>query len=98
MVERAARGHVIVSGQTADHTALAFRMRDVRRSLGQTEALHGIDPNVGREEALAAAGPSGSGKSMLLYVMAGVFPPDEGSIEREDADIVGLDEIERLSL
>lgn len=87
-----------MSGQTVDHAALAFRVRGVRHSFGQTEALRGIDLDVGRGEVLAVTGPSGSGKSTLLHVMAGVFPPDEGSIEYEGADIAGLDEAERSDL
>ena len=86
-----------MSGQTAD-AALAFRVRGVRHSFGQTEALRGIDLDVGRGEVLAVTGPSGSGKSTLLHVMAGVFPPDEGSIEYEGADIAELDEAERSEL
>lgn len=85
-------------GQTADPAALAFRVRGVRHSFGKTEALRGIDLDVGRGEVLAVTGPSGSGKSTLLHVMAGVFPPDEGSIEYEGADIAGLDEAERSDL
>lgn len=87
-----------MSRQTADHAALAFRVRGVRHSFGQTEALRGIDLNVGHGEAPAVMGPSGSGKSTLLHAMVGVFPPDEGNIEHEGTDITRLDEAKRSDL
>ena len=78
--------------------SLAFRIRGVRQSFGQTQALRGVDLDVGRGEVLAIMGPSGSGKSTLLHVMAGVFPPDEGVVDYEGTNIADLNEVERSRL
>lgn len=52
----------------------------IHKSFGPTPALRGIDLAVERGEVLAITGPSGSGKSTLLHCLAGVFPPDSGTV------------------
>ena len=54
--------------------------RGVRKSFGLTEALRHVDLDVRTGEVLAIMGPSGSGKSTLLHCLAGVLPPDEGTV------------------
>ena len=44
-------------------------------------ALNGIDLDVKKGEVVGIIGPNGSGKSTLLRVIAGIYAPDEGSIE-----------------
>ena len=44
-------------------------------------ALNGIDLNVEKGEVVGIIGPNGSGKSTLLRVIAGIYAPDEGSVE-----------------
>lgn len=43
-------------------------------------ALDGVSFEVNRGEAFAIVGSNGSGKSTLLRLIAGIFPPDTGSI------------------
>ena len=44
-------------------------------------ALNGIDLDVKKGEVVGIIGPNGSGKSTLLRVIAGIYAPDEGSVE-----------------
>ena len=46
-------------------------------------ALDGINLDVNKGEVVGIIGPNGSGKSTLLRVIAGIYAPDEGSIEVE---------------
>jgi putative ABC transport system ATP-binding protein len=68
------------------------------KRFGQTEALRGIDFTLLRGEIVAVMGPSGSGKSTLLHCLAGILPPDAGSVVFEGRKIEGLNEAERTRL
>ena len=66
--------------------AYILHLAGVRKSFpgpsgrGQLEALHVSELTVRRGEFLAVAGPSGGGKSTLINLIAGFFPPTEGTI------------------
>jgi putative ABC transport system ATP-binding protein len=57
-----------------------IRGRDLHLSYGRTVALAGADIEVYPGEILVLTGKSGSGKSSLLYCLAGVLKPDEGEL------------------
>jgi phospholipid/cholesterol/gamma-HCH transport system ATP-binding protein len=61
------------------------------------EVLRGIDLSVLRGEILTIMGGSGSGKSVLLRLIAGLIKPDRGEIRIEGTDIVPLNEDAMLS-
>jgi ABC-type lipoprotein export system ATPase subunit len=53
--------------------------------------LDAVSVSVAPGEALAVVGPSGSGKSSLLAVLAGLEPPDSGSVHRDHDNTAGPD-------
>jgi ABC-type polysaccharide/polyol phosphate transport system ATPase subunit len=53
------------------------RFRHVRSNAW---GLRNLNLNIGAGDGLALVGPTGSGKTTLLRVMAGIIPPDEGSV------------------
>ncbi len=70
--------------------------RNVTLTLGEKDArveiLRGIDLSVGNGETVALLGPSGSGKSSLMAVLAGLERATGGDIEIAGADFGKLDE------
>jgi putative ABC transport system ATP-binding protein len=62
------------------------------------EVLHGIDGTIGRGETVALLGRSGSGKSSLLNLTAGLAQPGQGRILVAGEDIAALDETARTRL
>ena len=69
---------------------------DVRLTLGQgdvrTEILKGVSLRLDPGESVAVLGPSGSGKSSLMAVVAGLERADAGSVRLAGRDIGGLNE------
>lgn len=65
-----------------------------------TPALRGVDFTVGVNgpEAVAIMGPSGSGKSSLLHVLAGILTPDSGSVMWRSDDLARLRDSQRTRL
>jgi phospholipid/cholesterol/gamma-HCH transport system ATP-binding protein len=61
------------------------------------EVLRGIDLAVKKGEILTIMGGSGSGKSVLLRLIAGLIKPDRGEIRIDGTDIVPLNEETMLS-
>src|SRR5215813_6284856 len=61
------------------------------------EVLRGIDLTVLEGEILTIMGGSGSGKSVLLRLLAGLIKPQRGEIRINGTDIVPLSEDEMLS-
>ena len=59
---------------------------------GPVEILHGITLSVARGEAVGLVGPSGSGKSSLLMIMAGLESPSQGSVVAMGQDIGAMSE------
>ena len=65
---------------------------------GPVEILRGLDVTVGRGERVALVGPSGSGKSSLIAVAAGLERPTGGRVLLFGQDLAGLDEDGRARL
>jgi putative ABC transport system ATP-binding protein len=65
---------------------------------GPVEILRGLDVRVGQGERVALVGPSGSGKSSLIAVAAGLEQPSGGRVVLFGQDLASLDEDRRARL
>lgn len=59
---------------------------------GSTRALNGASVDVHAGEVVALMGKSGSGKSSLLYCLAGIVAPDSGRVMYKGAELSTLDD------
>jgi phospholipid/cholesterol/gamma-HCH transport system ATP-binding protein len=67
-------------------------IRGLKKRLGSKQVLDGVDLEIRSGETVVVAGPSGTGKSVLLKHILALMRPDDGVIEVEGEDIVGLRE------
>jgi len=83
-----------------------LRLRDVRVAFGgrgrTVQALSGVDLEVGRGEAVALIGESGSGKSVTLRTLMRLHPPRrtrvEGEIRIDGRDVLAMNARELAAL
>lgn len=68
------------------------------KSFGDQAVLCGVNLEIQKGEAAIILGRSGSGKSVLLKHMAGLFQPDAGKIFIGDLEISALNERELLEV
>ena len=54
------------------------------------EVLHGLSLNIKRGEKVFLCGPSGAGKTTLMYTLAGLEQPQQGKVVVDGTDIYAL--------
>lgn len=65
-------------------------IRDLRKSYGKSEVIHGLSLDIAESEFVALVGPSGCGKSTLLRMIAGLEPINAGTISISDRVVNNL--------
>ena len=77
-------------------TDLSIDLRDVRLTLGseagQVNVLRGVCLALPKGQTASLVGPSGSGKSSLLLVAAGLEPASSGQLVMGGQDLAGMNE------
>lgn len=64
----------------AEQRERVIEIRDLYKSFGDNHVLRGIDLDLYRGENLVVLGRSGTGKSVLIKIIAGLLLPDSGSV------------------
>lgn len=54
------------------------------------EVLHGIDFEIRRGEKVFLCGPSGAGKTTLMYILAGLEKPEQGTVWVDGVNLYAL--------
>lgn len=65
-------------------------IRGLRKSFGEREVLRGVDLDVHAAENVVVLGRSGSGKSVLIKLVVGLFAPDSGEVKVLGEDVHAL--------
>ena len=60
------------------------------KSFGENHVLRGVDLHLYRRENVVVLGRSGTGKSVLIKIIAGLLKPDEGHVSVLDKDVENL--------
>src|SRR6056297_1939775 len=57
-----------------------IELKGISKSFGSNKVLDNVDLTIYRGEAVGIIGPSGTGKSTVLRIIAGLMAPDTGEI------------------
>ncbi|MGB7539309.1 MAG: ABC-F family ATP-binding cassette domain-containing protein [Anaerolineales bacterium] len=71
------------------HRSHMLTANQIHKSFGDNVILDGISFNLNPGECAALVGPNGCGKTTLLRILAGIDPPDSGSVHKPHALRIG---------
>ena len=69
-----------------------IKVKNLKKSYGNTEVLRGLDLELESTKELAIVGSSGSGKSTLLYILGALEKADSGDVIIGNKNIKDLDD------
>ncbi len=69
---------------------------NLKKSFGDTHAVDNVNFTVGTNEVVALVGSNGAGKTSLVNVITGMFPPDSGTIHFQGQDVTHYTTTERV--
>jgi ABC-2 type transport system ATP-binding protein len=71
----------------ATDAATAISVADLTKRYGDRVALRGVSFDAAAGELVALIGPNGAGKTTMLSILAGIQPPDGGTVSRAPREI-----------
>jgi len=79
---------------------IVISIRDLEKSFGHNHVLQGINLDICQGENLAVLGRSGTGKSVLIKILAGLLKPDKGTaiVLGKDVATLNYKELDDLRL
>ena len=76
--------------------AAIIRTENLSKAFGKNQVLKDVSVSIPEKSIFAIIGQSGTGKSVLVKTIIGLFPPDTGKIWFRDMELVSLSK-ERIS-
>lgn len=73
-----------------DQAQPLISLQGIRKAFGTNPVLDGVDLDINRNATIAIIGPSGTGKSTILRIIAGLLAPDNGQVFVEGRQRRGL--------
>jgi phospholipid/cholesterol/gamma-HCH transport system ATP-binding protein len=73
-----------------EQAAPPIQVKSLHKAFGEQTVLNGINFEVGQAQTLSVLGQSGTGKSVLLKLIIGLYQPDSGSIQIDGQEVAGL--------
>ncbi len=84
----------MVSSKVQDSGQAWIKAENIHRGYAvgkkRIEVLHGIDLEIVRGEKVFLCGPSGAGKTTLMYILAGLEQPEQGKVWVHGEDLYGM--------
>jgi phospholipid/cholesterol/gamma-HCH transport system ATP-binding protein len=69
-----------ITDEKSEMSEPLIELRGICKAFGSNVILDGVNLTIHRGQALAIIGPSGTGKSTILRIIAGLLPPDAGEV------------------
>ncbi|ESA37490.1 abc-type transport system [Leptolyngbya sp. Heron Island J] len=79
-----------IAEECVDSHESILELRGISKAFGTKRILDNVNLTVSRGDAIALIGPSGTGKSTILRIIAGLLPADSGEIYVAGQQRVGL--------
>lgn len=79
-------------------TEAVIVINDLYKSFGENQVLRGVDLTLFKEENLVVLGRSGTGKSVLIKIIAGLLRQDSGMVNVLGSNVDGLNDRELQAL
>ena len=91
---------MIENGRNIEQENPVISIRDLEKSFGELVVLDGINLDVFKGENIAVLGKSGTGKSVLIKIIAGLLKPDSGTVKvlGQEVDKLSLKDLQQMRL
>ncbi|XP_028770602.1 protein TRIGALACTOSYLDIACYLGLYCEROL 3, chloroplastic-like [Neltuma alba] len=89
--------HLNTIGDLQDDSDVLIECKEVYKSFGEKKILNGVSFKIRHGEAVGIIGPSGTGKSTVLKIIAGLLAPDKGEVYIRGKKRAGLISDEEIS-
>lgn len=75
-----------------------IELKDIEKSFGEYHVIKGVSWTMQTGKCNLIIGSSGSGKTVLMKCIVGLFTPEKGSIMFDDKDMIEMDRYDRKEL